>query len=126
MKFKALKGRDVAKVVLGEFIDIGAGDDHDATSWQVALDKAFVNIIDESLHDTENLTEWYTMLPMIGEPGRYYADETEIWARVKIHVKEHESPWFVIGPRDQNIQKVIITEEGKDDIHTTSEAINLQ
>ena len=116
----------MAKVILGEFIDIGSGDDHDASSWQVALDKDFTQIIDESLHEEVNLTEWYTMLPMSGQPGRYYADEVEIWARVKVHVKEHESPWFVIGPEDQNIQRVLITEEGKPDFWTDSETIGMQ
>lgn len=114
----------MAHIILDDYIDVGSGGDHDATSWQVAVDPEFKYIIDESLHDTVNLTRWYTMLPKIDGDG-YYADLSEVYARVKIHVREHESPWFNLGPADQNAQQVRITEEGKPDIHTTSAAIDL-
>ena len=65
------------------------------------------------------------MVPMPGEEG-YHADLKVLYARVKIHVREYESDWFVIGPMDQNDQQVIITEEGEEDIHTSSKKLDLQ
>lgn len=115
----------MAHIILDDFIDIGSGSDHDATSWQIATDSKFKNIIDESLHDTKNLTRWYTMVPKPGEEG-YHADLKVLYARVKIHVREYESDWFVIGPMDQNDQQVVITEEGEEDIHTSSKKLDLQ
>lgn len=116
----------MALVRYKDYIDIGSGGPVDAVSYQVALDENFTQIIDQSLHDTVNLDHWYTMLPKIGVANEYYADESKLWARVKIHVDTFESPWFVIGPKDQNKQDVIITEEGKPDIHTTSDAIGME
>lgn len=116
----------MAHITLTDFIDVGTTKDHDATSWQVALDPKFEKIVDQSLKDPVNLLKWYTPLKRIdGKPG-YYKDEDALWARVKIHVEDYESEWFVIGPENQNIQDVIITEEGKPDIHTTSVKIDLQ
>ena len=37
----------MAHIILDDFIDIGSGSDHDATSWQIATDSKFKNIIDE-------------------------------------------------------------------------------
>jgi len=121
----------MAKIVINDYIDVGTGGFHNATSWQIAKDPDFNKVIDESLHDTTNVKEWHSMLPKLEEDkvngeSNYYADLTELYARVKIHVDEHESPWFNVGPKNQNIQDIIITEDGEEDIHTTSEAINLQ
>ena len=114
-----------------DYIDIGTGGYLDAVSYQIAKDKDFTKIIDESLHDTIHTDVWHSMLPKLPEdkkPGTsdYYADEDELWARVKVHIGKHESPWVVLKPGNQNKQNVIITEEGKEDIHTTSDAIGMQ
>jgi len=117
----------MAKLVINSYQDVGTGGFHNASSWQVAKDPAFTKIIDESLNDTVNVTEWYTMLPKLPEDGPgYYADLDLLYARVKVHVDEHVSPWFELEPKNQNIQDITITEKGKADIHTTSTAINMQ
>ena len=77
----------MAHIILDDFIDIGSGSDHDATSWQIATDSKFKNIIDESLHDTENLTRWYTMVPMPGEEG-YHADLKVLYHGQEIDLKD--------------------------------------
>jgi len=116
----------MAKILINDYIDVGTGGVHEATTWQVAKDPDFTKIIDESIEDYDNVTEWHSMLPKLPEDGSgYYADLDMLYARVKIHVNGYTSPWFVLEPKSQNIQDVIITEEGKDDIHTTSEAIGM-
>lgn len=115
----------MATIKLLDYIDYGTGGYVTAVSYQFALDVNFTKIIDESLHDSVNLTEWTSMLPKIDEPG-YYADLDKLYARIKIHVDEFSSPWFVLQPKSQNIQNVVITEEGKEPIFTTSAEINMQ
>lgn len=115
----------MAKITIIDIIDVGSGSYHNATSWQVALDPEFTQIIDESLIDTVNVKEWHSMLPKISGSG-YYADLDLLYARVKVHIDNYESPWFILRPKSQNIQNVTITEEGVATIHTTSDAINMQ
>lgn len=114
----------MATIKLHDYIDYGTGGYLTAVSYQFALDVNFTKIIDESLHDTVNLTEWTSMLPKIGEAG-YYADLDKLYARVKVHVDEYSSPWFILTPQNQNIQDVVITEKGEEPIYTTSAAINM-
>lgn len=115
----------MACIKVNDYIDLGTGGVHNATSYQVALDPEFTQIIDQSLKDTEHVKEWHSMLPMIDRPGNYYADLSALYARIKVHVDDNESPWFVLEPKDQNKQNVTITEDGQEDIHTTSDAIGM-
>lgn len=100
----------MAHFSLNDFIDINTKTFHDATSWQVALDQEFTQIIDQSLHDTVNLYIWVSMLPMIGVPGQYYADLDNLYARVKVHIGDEESPWYNMPPKNQNDQTILVTE----------------
>ena len=110
-----------------DYIDIGTGAYKDAVSYHIAKDPEFKQIIAESLHDTKNLDVWHTPLKKLPEDGEgYYKDEDVLYARVKVHIGTHESPWFTLEPGNQNIQEVVITEEGKDPIDTTSDIIGLQ
>ena len=93
-----------------DYIDIGTKCFHDATSWQVGLDSEFTEIIDESLHDTTNLLEWHSMLPKIGDPGQYYADLDNLYARVKVHMGDDVSDWFNLPVKNQNDQTIIVTD----------------
>jgi hypothetical protein len=116
----------MAKVYLDKFEDLGTSGIHSATSWQVAKDPEFTKIIDESLEDKVNLISWNTPLPKLqediveGEVYPYYSDLTALYARVKVHIDETVSNWFVLGPKSQLVQKVIITENDKEDIWTDS------
>ena len=98
----------MALLRLNDFIDLNVKGYHDATSWQFATDPEFKDIIDESLHDEVNLTEWVSMLPK--KDGGYYADLDQLWARVKLHIDHNESPWYVCPPKNQNDQTIIVTE----------------
>lgn len=110
----------MAKIELLDYIDVGSGSVHTATSWQIAKDPDFEKIIDESLNDTVNIKVWHSMLPMLPEDGTgYYADEEMIYARVKIHLGETVSPWYVLEPKDQREQDVTISKDGVD-IETTT------
>ena len=98
---------------------------HSATDWQVAVDPDFDQIVDESFKDTENLVEWHTPLKKINVEEGFYSDEDILYARVRVWFKNESSQWFPLDD-NQNYQKVIITQDGKDDIHTDSTAINMQ
>lgn len=116
----------MAKLTVGDFIDIATGSDHDATSWQVAKDKEFTKIIDQSLKDYKNVKEWYTMLPKLPEDGPgYYKAEEELYARIAIHQGNTTSNWITIGPKTQRSQELIITEENETDIITTTEKVGM-
>lgn len=119
-----------------EYTDVGTGGEHDCTSWQFAKDPEFTKIIDESLEDTVNIKKWVSMLPKLpedlppgcqeGDPEYYYKDLDNVYGRFKVHIGEFVSEWFECEPKSQNWQEVVITEEGYDDIHTTSDAIDMQ
>ncbi len=65
-----------------------------ATSWQVATDKEFKNIIYESLKDTKNLTEIRVGLQK--EDGSWYDEDDELYVRVKFHFESCETEWYLI------------------------------
>ena len=110
-----------------DYTDIGAGTPHDATSWQFAKDPDFTKIIDQSLNDKINVKKWVSMLPKLPEDGEgYYKDLPMLYGRFKIHAGDYSSRWFEVEPKSQDWQEVVITETGKDDIHTTSDAIDMQ
>lgn len=116
----------MAKLSVGDFIDIATGSEHDATSWQVAKDKEFTKIIDQSLKDYKNVKEWHTMLPKLPEDGPgYYRAEEELYARIAIHQGNTTSNWITIGPKIQRTQTLIISEKGEDDIITTTEEVGM-
>jgi hypothetical protein len=115
----------MATVYLEDFIDLGLDGRHDATSWQVALDINFNTIIDESLVDKVNLTKWKTPLPTINGDG-FYSDLSALYARIKVHIEDTESPWFVLPTENQNYQQVTITQHGTEILLTDSTAINMR
>jgi len=101
----------MATLRINDYFDLGTKGYHNASSWQIALDPGFNQIIDQSLNDTVNVKEWKTMLPKIGGGG-YYADLNNLYARIKIHIDNTVSGWFVLAPKNQNNQPVIYTENG--------------
>lgn len=119
-----------------DYIDIGTDGQHTATSWQFAKDPDFTKIIAESIEDEVNVKKWINMLPMLpedipvgsnpGDPDTYYKDLDNVYGRFRVHMGKSASAWYECEPKSQNWQEVIITEEGIEDIHTTSDAINMQ
>lgn len=105
----------MARIYLRDFESFCTDGQHTATSWQVAKDENFELLIDQSLNDKVNLTEWNTRLPKraedisAGEEYPFYGDETVLYARAKVHMGQTESNWFPIGPKSQLVQKVYVT-----------------
>jgi len=127
----------MAHIKLLDVIDVGTGGYVNAISVEIAEDIEFTKIIDATYKNTEPvllaqsrpeencLALWYSMLPKRDGTG-YHADLSNLYSRIKAFVDDNESDWFILEPKDQNLQDVIITEDGKDDVHTTSTAIGMQ
>lgn len=119
----------MARLYLRDFEWFCTDGHHTATSWQVAKDENFELLIDQSLDDKVNLTEWNTRLPKraediaLGEEYPFYGDETELYARAKVHMGKTESNWFPIGPKSQTVQKVIITQEDQPDVWSDTQEL---
>ena len=92
---------------LKDYIDFDTDGYITSVSWQAALDPAYTQIIDESLHDPINKLEWVSTLPVIGSTtGECYADLNNVYARVKIHMTGADSPWYEMIPKNQNDQTI--------------------
>lgn len=106
----------MASMTVNDYIDVGTGGVHVATSWQFAKDKDFTLIIDESIKDYKNIKKWHSKLPKREEDKsspdaeEYYTELDELWGRCKILVGETESEWFVVGPMSQRNQRVMVTD----------------
>lgn len=108
----------MAYITISDYIDVGTGLEWTATSWQFAKDEQFEKIIDESLVDYTNKTMWRSRLPKLpedleeGETEGYYSDLDEIYCRVKVHLGDNdvESAWYVLGPKSQKEQMVVMTD----------------
>lgn len=126
------------------YIDVGSGGHHAFTSWQVAKDKYFQKIIDESLEDPINLFSWTTPLPKLKEDKddpnaeEFYSNLDTLYARAKIHIGEaivgqdgtviskkisSSSDWVEIGPMDQRVEDIVITKKQVIVERTTAEAL---
>ena len=96
----------MAKLTISKIKALGNAT-HVSTTWQVAKDVNFLDIVDESIEDTENLLEWITPLPK-GD-GTFYKDLSMLYARVKIHYVTNgvtkESNYFMLNSCNQLEQK---------------------
>lgn len=98
----------MARIRVNDYIDIACKGYHNASTYQVALDPEFTQIIDETIEDKVNVEYWDTMLPKLDGTG-YYADLDQLYARVKVHIDNTVSPWFTCEPKTQRYQLVTIT-----------------
>lgn len=112
------------RIVITDYISIGSDANHNASSYQVALDPLFTDIIDESIEDRVNVKEWHSMLP--NKNGGYYSNLDKIYARVKVWLDNDESPWYILPVVSQQDQNLIITENGKPDIHVNTITDNIK
>jgi hypothetical protein len=99
----------MATIHIDNYFDFGVKTKHNGSSWQIALDSDFKEIIDESLDDKINVKSWNSKLPKLDGVG-YYKDLSTLYARVKVHIDNTVSPWFVLPVGNQNDQTVIVTE----------------
>ena len=106
----------MAIFTIDDYISFGTKGYHNATTWEVATDENFENIIDRSYKDRVNVTVWHSPLPKPDGSG-YYADLSTVYCRAKIWIDDVEAnDWFYMKVQNQNEQKVIYTEDGKEDI----------
>jgi len=101
----------MARFALGEYISIGTGYNHTATSWQAGLDSTFSVILDEVFKSKEYLTHWISALPKPDGCG-YFSDLDEVYVRVKVWEGDTCSDWFILPTKNQNDQTLDITENG--------------
>lgn len=150
-KFEVLD--DSGEVVLKHYDDVGSGGPQVAASFEIALDPDFTQIIDATYFDQDHLESWTSPLPKIDGPGgTYYTNLDKLYARGRVFAgqiptdfkvpadaKDAEvlkmcddsgtifySDWSEVAIGTQTYQEVIITEDGEEDIVTTSDKINLQ
>jgi len=107
-----------------DFIDMNTKGFHTATSWEVALDENFTQIIDSSYQDTVNLDKWITPLPEING-NSFYADLDIVYARIKVWIDNNESEWYTLIPKTQNYQPVKMRDADGTITETTSTELNM-
>lgn len=143
---------DDGSVVLRHYDDVGSGGPQVAASYEIALDKDFKQIIDSTYFNQEHLESWTSPLPRIDGPkGIFYSNLDKLYARGKIYcgrmpkgfrVPNYSTdaevdalcdetktifytPWTDVAIGTQRWQEVLITEDGTEDVETTSDAIHL-
>ena len=98
----------MAKIVINNYLSLGASTPLVATSYQVALDANFTEIIDEIHQSEEFKLEWSTPLPKRDGSGKFYSDEIALHARVKLFLRDENDElyapddWFVLPVMSQS------------------------
>ena len=101
----------MATFCFSEHRSLGAKGMPTAGTWEVALDPSFTQIIDRTVNNPDAIYTWNSPLPKIGEPG-YYVDLPELHVRMKLHIHNSVSDWYVLPVVDQRDQQITTTENG--------------
>lgn len=99
----------MAKFEILDFIDIGTGGPHDATTWRVYKDKEKTILLDESIKNEKDLLVWHSPIPKEDGSGEFYFDLREFYVEAIIHANGHDSEPYFIGPFNQLDYKIKIT-----------------
>ena len=119
----------MAKFMVTDYIDIGSGGPHGATSWKVWKDKEKTILLDESLFDEKNVEYWHS--PLAKEDGSgFYSDLEGFYVEIILHfnirpgVKDsgHPSDPFTYGPMSQRDELIKIT-DGNDISYKTAKKL---
>ena len=92
----------MARITIKKYLSLGADTPLVATSYQVALDSNFTEIIDEIHQSEEFKLEWFTPLPKRDGSGKFYSDETELHARVRLFLRDENNElyapddWYIL------------------------------
>ena len=115
----------MANIEINKYLTLGASTPLIATSYQVALDKNFTQIIDEIHKSEEHKLFWSTPLPKINASG-FYGNETAIYARVRLFLKDDKGnlfapdDWYVLPVMSQvdysNKHKIFTGEVSESDL----------
>lgn len=111
----------MAKFTILDFIDIGTGGPHDATTWKVYKDPSKTVLLDQSIKDEVNLLSWKSPLPKEDGSGDYYFDLRNFVVEVSIHANGHTSDPFLLGPFNQLDDNITITDGDKVEIKSTKD-----
>jgi len=114
----------MATIKMNPPLTIGLDTPHSATSWQISRDVDFTDVIDESIEDLVNLTEWKSMLPK-GDGGYYDGNDVQLYYRHKLHYGQEESDWYDGMPLWPENQDITITNADGSVTNTTAFDINL-
>lgn len=108
----------MAKFTVVDFIDVGTGGEHGATSWTVYKDKEKTIIIDKSIYDTKNVSYWHSPLPKEDGSGEFYNDLEEFYLEVELYFNidpnkkfsGFKSDTYFVGPLTQRDEVIKITD----------------
>ena len=116
----------MASIEIKKYLTLGASTPLMATSYQVALDKDFTQIVDEIHKSEEHKLFWSTPLPRRNGQGGFYGNETRLYARVKLFLKDDNGvlfapdDWYVLPVMSQveysNRHRTFTGEVSEDDI----------
>ena len=99
----------MAKFYLDDYVVNNSFKDVVAVSWEVALDRDYLIIVDETIYNTTDILVWSSPLTKIDGTG-HYDSTTPLYIRVKIYTtnngKVDESDWFYVGS-EQDFDRVI-------------------
>lgn len=96
----------MANIIIEKYITLGNSTPLAATSYQIALDPDFTEIVDEIHMSEEFKLKWWSPLPKIDGTG-FYSDETSLYARVKLFLRDDNGvlyapgDWFVLDEANQ-------------------------
>ena len=106
----------MAKVLLKDFFINNTTSQIVAVTWQLAMDKEFEIIVDETVFDTENILSWTPEIIGYGIDRNNYSDDA-LYIRVKVYTKDvgftHESDWYNVKLMDPNNGESDLTYNGK-------------
>lgn len=97
----------MAKIAIKNYLSLGASTPLVATSYQIALDSEFTEIIDEIHQSEEYKLEWSSPLPKRDGSGEFYSDEVELHARIKLFLRDENDvlyasdDWYVLPVMSQ-------------------------
>ena len=108
----------MAKFTVTDFIDVGSGGPHGATTWRVYKDKEKTVLIDESEFDEKNVSYWHSPLPKEDGSGEFYRDLEGFYLEVIIYCNIQPGVKFsgfasdskVFGPFSQRDEMIKITD----------------
>ena len=90
----------MATLKIIDVIDIAMTSEHTSSSWQIATDGDFDDILLDIVKDVDNLLELRTVIR--NHDGTIYEFDRNTYGRVKMHYDEVDSTWFTIGVCDNN------------------------
>lgn len=96
----------MAKIEILKYLSLGAETPLVATSYQIALDADFTQIVDEIHESIEHRLLWETTLPKRDGTG-FYSDEETLHSRVRLFLRDENGAlyapddWYLLPVQSQ-------------------------